>query len=125
LRWTFLIGFVFLAGGCGYVDDNQRAAEIVAQAYLNAYATGDASAICNVLAPEVEVLVANGGTCETALEPVLQKRFPRLTVGRASHVAAPFGNPRYTVPIRQEPGRQIIVGRYGSIWRVIDGGRVP
>jgi hypothetical protein len=115
---------VLSALGCGYVDDNPQAARVVAQAYLDAFAEHDAAGICRVVAPEVQAALAAGRTsCDAGAEEQLGRSYPRLTVGRTQKVVpAPPNNPRYTVEVRGEPGRWIVVGRYGSTWRVVDGG---
>jgi hypothetical protein len=112
-----------IASGCGYRDENPRAAAIVAQAYLNAVAADKAHAVCRVLAPEVQAAIARGASCEKGLIPTLRRRGRHLTVGSVQKVPSPPGNPRFEVAVRGQVGREIIVGRYGSIWRVIDPGR--
>jgi hypothetical protein len=110
------------ANGCGYTDDNGRAARVVAQAYLNAFTARNATAICRVLAPEVTAALPNGQTCEERVGLLLHRAYPRLIVGRVRRVPGPPLNPRFAVAVPAERGRWITVGRYGSIWRVIDGG---
>lgn len=119
---VIMVAFSLALVGCGYVDDNPRAAAIVAQAYLDALAAHDAAAACRVLAPEVQLALASGQTCEVGLEPQLRNANPRLRVGRIRKVPGPPGNPRLDVDVPAQPGREIEVGRYGSIWRVIFGG---
>jgi hypothetical protein len=110
--------------GCGYEDENPHAAAIVAQAYLDAYTARDAAGICRVAAPEVQQAIAAGQpSCATVLQPQLARRYPRLTVGDAHSAPSPPLNPRIALAVREQPGREIVVGRYGSIWRVIDGGK--
>jgi hypothetical protein len=114
------------AAGCGYQDDNSRAAAIVAQAYLDAVVAEDAAGVCRVVAPEVQAAFAAGQpSCEAGLQPVLDRSapVPRLEIGIVAKLPnPPPGNPRFTVTVRSQPGRMITVGRYGSIWRVVDGG---
>jgi hypothetical protein len=110
------------ASGCGYTDENPQAAAIVAQAYLNAYTAHDAHAVCRVLAPEVQSAMAQGHTCEQGVRPAF-RRSSHLVVGKVRRIPAPPGNPRFEVAVRGEPGREIVVGHYGSIWRVVDGGQ--
>ena len=125
-RLTLLLLVLLSFGaGCGYVDDNPRAAEVVAQAYLDGYSEHDGSAVCRVLAPEVHAAFAPLGGCEKAVRPSLQLEQPRLTVGHAQKVPSPPVNPRFVVNVREQHGRLITVGRYGSIWRVIHGGDWP
>jgi hypothetical protein len=112
-----------IASGCGYKDENPQAASIVAQAYLNALAAHDAHAVCRVLAPEVQAAIARGGTCDQGILASLRHRSPRLAVGKVEKIQGPPGNPRFEVAVRSQPGREIVVGRYGSIWRVVDGGQ--
>lgn len=110
--------------GCGYADDNRRAAALVAQVYLDSFAEREPTAICRVLAPEVQGAIASGHpSCEAGLAERLSRPHPRRTTGRVRRIAPPSpDNPRYAVEVRGEPGRWIIVGRYGSTWRVVDGG---
>jgi hypothetical protein len=108
---------------CGYIDDNPRAASKVAQAYLNAFTERDPDAICRVLAPEAQLALAAGKTCEEGVAQQLARPYPLVTVGDIRPAPSPFGNPRFAVDVPAQPGRAILVGRYGSIWRVIDGGR--
>ena len=118
-----LIGVLALVGaGCGYKDDNPEAAALVAQTYLDAYTKRDRQAICRVAAPEVQAALAVGHpSCEAGIQ--LLSRYPRLKVGRVRKVEpAPPLNPRYAVSVPAEPGREIILGRYGSTWRVVYGG---
>jgi hypothetical protein len=112
-----------IACGCGYTDENRRAAAIVAQSYLNALAADRPHAVCRVLAPEIQVGVGRGGTCEQGIIPTLRRRQPHLTVGSVQEIPGPSGNPRLEVAVPGQPGREIILGRYGSIWRVIYGGQ--
>jgi len=112
--------------GCGYHDDNPHAAQVVAQAYLDAHTDRDPATVCRVLAPEIVLAVAaNRPSCEAGILLQLAEPHPRLTVGRASEAPSPPGNPRMFVSVREEPGRMIELGRYGSIWRVIYGGTPP
>jgi hypothetical protein len=120
----FISALALIASGCGYVDDNPRAARVVAQAYLDAYAQHNPSKICRVLAPEVVIAVAAGRTCEEGLAPQLLQDHPRLRAGRTRKAPSPPGNPRLFVAVQGQPGREIELGRYGSIWRVINGGTV-
>jgi hypothetical protein len=110
--------------GCGYADDNPQAARVVAQSYLDAFEHHDAAAICRVSAPEVQAALALGHTsCDAGAAEQLNHPYPHLTTGRTRKVVpAPANNPRYAVEVRGEAGRWIILGRYGSIWRVVDGG---
>jgi hypothetical protein len=113
------------AAGCGYSDENDDAAVVVAQAYLDAFAENDAAGICRVSAPEVAAaFAADKGSCDAGLEePLRSTQHPRLSTGRVTKVEnAPPGNPRFAVEVPGQPGRVIVVGRYGSIWRVVDGG---
>jgi hypothetical protein len=119
---VLVAALAFTGAGCGYADNNARAAAMVAQAYLNAFAAQDAPAICRVLAPEVVVALAAGRTCEERVQLLLHHPYPRLTVGRVRIVSGPPLNPRFAVAVPAQHGRWITVGRYGSIWRVIDGG---
>jgi hypothetical protein len=114
-----------IAPGCGYVDDNPHAAQVVAQAYLDAYTNKEPAKICRVLAPEVALAVAAGRTCVEGIAPQLRQEYPRLTAGRTHNAPSPPGNPRMFVSVREQPGRELVLGRYGSIWRVIDGGKPP
>ena len=112
--------------GCGYVDDNPRAAQIVAQEYLDAYSDRDLAAICRVLAPEIVLAVsANRPSCEAGILTLFTGPYPSLTVGPTRKAPSPPGNPRLFVSVREEPGRMIELGRYGSSWRVINGGTPP
>jgi hypothetical protein len=111
-----------LLTGCGYVDDNPLAARIVAQAYLEALRQHDAAAVCRVLAPEVQAAIAAGATCEANLPAHWQPTYPKLRLGNVREVAGPPGNPRFAVTVFGRPGVKIILGRYGSIWHVVDGG---
>lgn len=114
------------AFGCGYVDDNGRAAAVVAQEYLDGYAERDASDICRVLAPDVQAMQAErspSGTCEDGVRAELTRSYPRLTVGRTRDAGdSPGGNPQFLVEVPGEPGRWIKLERHASIWRVADGG---
>jgi hypothetical protein len=124
-RWLSALAIGALAAtGCGYSDDNDDAAAVVAQAYLDAFAESDAAGICRVSAPEVQAAFAAGKeSCEAGLEEPLKHSHPRLSTGRITEVEdAPAGNPRFAVEVPGQPGRVIIVGRYGSIWRVVNGG---
>jgi hypothetical protein len=120
---TLIAAIAMVSAGCGYVDDNPHAGAVVAQAYLDAFTARNAHAICRVLAPEVRQALATGRTCEAALAPQLRRRYPRLTVGSIHKVPSPPLNPRFAVEIPAQPGRVVIVGRYGSTWRVVDGGK--
>jgi hypothetical protein len=112
--------------GCGYVDDNPRAAQVVAQAYLDAYTDRDLATVCRVLAPEIVLAVsANRPSCEAGISTLLTGPYPPLTVGSTREAPSPPGNPRLFVSVREQPGRMIELGRYGSIWRVINGGTPP
>jgi hypothetical protein len=117
------IGVVLLVlvSGCGYVDDNGRAAAVVAQAYLDAVRARDAAGVCRVLAPEVQAALAAGKTCEGAVARQLRVRRPKLRVAGVREIPGPPGNPRFNITVPEGSGRQITVGRYGSIWRVVDG----
>jgi hypothetical protein len=125
MSWLLL---TLLAAGaltaCGYPDDNDDAAIVVAQAYLDGWAEGDAADICRVSAPEVQAAFAAGKpSCEAGLAEPLKQRHPHLTTGQVTEVKdAPAGNPRFAVEVKEQPGRIIVVGRYGSIWRVVNGG---
>jgi hypothetical protein len=111
-----------LLAGCGYTDDNPRAAALVAQAYVDAVDRHDAAAVCRVLAPEAQAGFAAGKTCEGGLAGHLRPSATALRVGRVREVPGPPGNPRFNVAIPARPGSEITVGRYGSIWRIIGGG---
>ena len=114
------------AAACGYHDDSPDAAVEVAQAYLDAHTALDAAAICRVVAPEVRLTIAAGQpSCADALRPQLGRRYPKLIVGGTHNAPSPPLNPRIAVAVKEQPGREIVVGRYGSIWRVVDGGRAP
>lgn len=119
---ALLATLALVSAACGYVDDNPRAAAIVAQAYLDGFADRDAHAICIVAAPEVQAAwTAGHASCEAGLEPL--GRYPRLRVGRVRKVVpAPPLNPRFAVEVPAQPGREIEVARYGSTWRVVYGG---
>jgi hypothetical protein len=111
---------------CNHPDDDDHAAAVVAQAYLSAYRRRDASAICGMVAPEVELAIAAGQpSCGVALQSQLAASYPRLSIGATHDVPSPAGNPRIAVAVREQPGREVLVGRYGSIWRVVDGGKPP
>lgn len=111
---------------CDQPDEDRHAAAIVAQAYLDAHTARDASAICRIVAPEVQLTIAAGQpSCAAVLQPQLARRYRHLRVGGTSVVPSPPGNPRIAVEVRDQPGRRMVVGRYGSIWRVVDGGKVP
>jgi hypothetical protein len=115
-----------MSAACGYVDDNPRAAAVVAQAYLDAFTERDAPGVCRVSAPEVQAAwaAAGHGSCEAGLEPL--GNYPRLRVGPVRKVVpAPPLNPRFAVAVPTQPGREIIVARYGSTWRVVYGGKAP
>ena len=115
-----------LSAGCGYLDDNPRAAQEVAQAYLDAYTARDPAGVCRVLAPEIVLAVAaNRPSCEAGIALQLVEPHPRLTVGPTREAPSPPGNPRLFVSVREQPGRAVELGRYGSIWRVINGGTSP
>jgi hypothetical protein len=124
LRLLVFAAVALSAVGCGYVDDNPRAARVVAQAYLDAFAEHDAAGICRVSAPEVQIaLTAGHASCDEGAEERLGHSYPRLSTGRTQKVVpAPSNNPRYAVEVVGQPGRWIVVGRYGSTWRVVDGG---
>jgi hypothetical protein len=114
-----------MGAACGYEDNNPDAAALVAQVYLDAFTNRDAQAICRVAAPEVQAAWAAGhASCEAGLEPL--GRYPRLRVGEVRKVVpAPPLNPRFTVAVPAQPGREIEVARYGSTWRVVYGGPSP
>jgi hypothetical protein len=124
-RAIFAGAVLLAAAGCGYTDENPHAAQIVAQAYLDGHTARDPVAICRVVAPEVQAVFGAGQSCPEGLRPRLEARYPRLTVGDVHPAPSPPLNPRIAVAVREQPGREVIVGRYGSIWRVVDGGRVP
>ena len=66
---------------CERSDNDEHAAAIVAQEYLDAHTARDAAAICRVAAPEVQLTIAAGRpSCAAALQPQLAPRFSRLTV---------------------------------------------
>lgn len=117
--------FILLCAGCGYADDNPRAAALVAQAYLDAFASRDAAAVCRLVAPEVKGALAAGQACEDGVRPQFKAAASRLVVGRVREIPAPAVNPRFAVEVSGQPGRFVTVGRYGSIWRVVDGGVRP
>ena len=114
-----------LVAGCGYVDDNGRAAAVVAQVYLDGYATKDAAAICRVLAPhlqQAEALVTSQPTCDAGVETELKRTYPHLTVGRTRSAGeSPRGNPQMLVQVVERSGYWITLERYASIWRVVLG----
>lgn len=111
---------------CERSDDDHHAAAVVAQAYLDAHTARDPAAVCRVLAPEVQLAIAAGhASCGDAVRVQLGGRYPRLTVGSSREAPSPPGNPRIAVEVREQPGREMTVGRYGSIWRVVDGGKAP
>src|SRR4051812_42164902 len=116
------IGGMIALAGCGYVDENRSAAQEVAQAYLDAYRAHNPHAVCRILAPETAAALAGDGTCERAVDAQLTHVYPRLRAGRAHPIPHPELNPRFAVAVQGEPARSIVVGRYGSIWRVVDGG---
>lgn len=122
---VLLAAVALIGSGCGYNDNNSDAAALVAQSYLDAYTKRDRQAICRVAAPEVQAALAAGHpSCEAGVQ--LLARYPRLKVGRARKVEpAPPLNPRYAVSVEGEPGREIVLGRYGSTWRVVYGGPAP
>jgi hypothetical protein len=124
MRARLLIVPVLVAtlAGCGYVDDNPHAVQVVAQSYLDSLRRHDLAGVCRVLAPEVQAAIAAGGTCEGALPAHLRKSYPRLQVGTAHEVDGPPGNPRFDVVVPAQAGVVITVGRYGSIWRVVGAG---
>jgi hypothetical protein len=82
----------------------------------------DADAVCRVLAPEVQAAIAAGMTCEAALPGHLHANYPRLEARGVYEVPGPPGNPRFNVDVTTRTGLAITVGRYWSIWRVVDGG---
>lgn len=124
-RAAFLLTLtIVVVGGCGYHDDNPEAAAIVAKIYVDAHTARDAAAICRVLAPEIQLAIGAGRPCDIRLRTQLAQRYPRLTLGRVREVPSPPLNPRYAVVVREQPGREIVVARYGSTWLVVDGGRV-
>lgn len=125
LRTLLVAGLCLLSTACGYKDDNPHAAQLVAQAYLDGHTKRDAVAICRVVAPEVRVVFGAGKACPLGLQPQLGPRYPRLTVGPVHPAPSPPLNPRIAVAVREQPGREVIVGRYGSTWLVVDGGKVP
>lgn len=120
-----IVALPFALVGCGYVDDNSRAAGMVAQAYLQALTEHDAAAACRLLAPDVQLAVSSGRTCEVGMEPLVGAANPRLRIGQVRKVPGPFGNPRFDVDVPAQPGRVIQVARYGSTWRVVNGGVAP
>ena len=121
--WSLLAAVLLaLLAGCGYVDDNPRAVRIVAQAYLDSLRKHEAAAVCRVLAPEVQAVIAVGGTCEANLPAHWQRAYPALRVGGVREVAGPSGNPRFEVTVEGRRGVDLTLGRYGSIWHVVDGG---
>jgi hypothetical protein len=122
---TFIVGLALVGSGCGYKDDNPEAAALVAQSYLDAYTARNRQAICRVAAPEVQAALTVGHpSCEAGIQ--LLARYPRLKVGRVRKVEpAPPLNPRYAVAVPAQPGREIVLGRYGSTWRVVYGGPAP
>jgi hypothetical protein len=111
-----------LVAGCGYVDNNPHATQVVAQAYLDSLRRHDVAGVCRVFAPEVQAAYGAGSSCQAGLPAHLRKTYPRLVVGGVHEVAGPSGNPRFDVAVQGQPGVEITVGRYGSIWRVIGGG---
>jgi hypothetical protein len=125
MKITLLLGLVVLASGCGYTDDSPHAAQIVAQAYLDGHTDRDPIEICRVVAPEVRAVFGAGKSCPAGLSPRLAKSYRRLTVGKTHPAPSPPLNPRIAVAVKEQPGREVIVGRYGSTWLVVDGGKVP
>jgi len=132
VRRAAIAGFLVsatLAGGCGgYQDDNWRAAREVAQAYLDAQQREDTARACGLLAPETQASFAalGGGACEagvpSASGPAGDRR---LNVAGVTPVPGSGLNPRMGVRVREQPARLIVVGRYGSTWRVVDVGATP
>jgi len=121
--WQLLAAILLaLLPGCGYVDDNPRAVRIVAQAYLDALRKHDAAAVCRVLAPEVEAAIAVGRTCETNLPVHWLRTYPALRAGAVREVSGPSGNPRFDVTVVGRRGGNLTLGRYGSVWHVVDSG---
>jgi hypothetical protein len=108
--------------GCGYVDNNPHAVQVVTQSYLDALEQHDATGVCRVLAPEVQAVIAAGRSCEASLPGHLLKTYPQLRAGAVHEVDGPPGNPRFDVAVPARPDVVITVGRYGSIWRVVSAG---
>lgn len=109
---------VALAGCGGYQDDNDAAARLVAQTYLNALHSKDGAAACDLVAPAQQGLIAAraNGDCPAGAKLLFRRREPGRTAGKTT--VQLLGTP---------PTAQVDVPQYGSIglmlfgsvWRII------
>jgi hypothetical protein len=104
--------------GCGYRDDNRAAAEVVARAYFDAYNARDAAAVCAVMGPDLQPVLAAqaAGSCET----FVKQRFPSGGASlRPGNTTQPAEG-RVRVAVSGSPGHYVGVARYGSTWRLVE-----
>ena len=114
-----LAALALALGGCGYHDDNPRAAQLVAGAYLDAYAAHDADAVCRLLIPEAAAAVGAraAGECARAVSETFVAGEPASRPGRA---IMQEGMPlRARIALEGDPTRVLGLVRYGSTWLVV------
>jgi hypothetical protein len=112
-----LLVSVALCSGCGYEDQNTKAAGIVAEAYLRAYVQHEPAMACRVLVPALmaNFAAASGGSCEKHVEATFGPNQSGLRVGSVvrsgnSATAYAVGNHAHSVTLV----------KFGSLWRVAD-----
>lgn len=110
-----LVLLLVALSGCGTTDGNPQAARIVAQAYLDAYSSRNAAAICRLILPPLAVSFATqgGGSCERRLAPTLTPADGPFRTGKVDVVER-----NATVQVAGGSGRDVTLAKLGSIWRV-------
>ena len=93
LQLFIAAALVVMLAGCGYVDNNPHAVQVVAQSYLDALKRHDVAGVCRVFAPEVQAAIAAGATCEAALPAHLRKSYPRPPSGARARSRRPAREP--------------------------------
>jgi hypothetical protein len=114
VRRALLLGLLALAG-CGYQDDNPHAAQVMAQALLDAHTAHDANAFCRLLGPALLSAAASqgGGLCQPFVQRTFDSSGGRLNVGSV------YGDDKQN-NLRGQGRPDITNGgvKYASVWRV-------
>jgi hypothetical protein len=104
-----------ILGGCGYQDQDPQAVRVVAQAFVSAYPQRDPTMICTVVIPPLAAQFASlaHGSCEQHIASTFTPHEPVVRLG-----AVKVSGGSATVDVVGQPGHNVDLIKYGSLWAV-------